>query len=106
VFPESVNDWRGAWPKGTLIDNLQLANGGQPPPAGRNDTSKYLRVAFRHGGKGQVAYPGVKEKGQMREMCNVGFLDSHVEKTSRSRLLNNVNMWHPPRNQGWTTPAF
>ncbi len=100
VWPESIEDMRGAWPKGALLDNLQMGNGGKEP-----NGSKYLRVAFRHGGVGRP-YAGVHEPGERRDTCNAGFLDTHVERVKRARLLNDINAWHPPRKKGWVRTTF
>jgi prepilin-type N-terminal cleavage/methylation domain-containing protein/prepilin-type processing-associated H-X9-DG protein len=115
VFPESVADMcMGGHADATgsagapaqnkpekLRLNLQYANGGVG-----DSPQKYLRLKFRHGGIGKLFDDVVEEPGspQPRDQCNVGFLDAHVERLSRERLLNDTILWHPPRRAGWMAP--
>jgi prepilin-type N-terminal cleavage/methylation domain-containing protein/prepilin-type processing-associated H-X9-DG protein len=82
-----------------LRTNLQYPYGGiQPSILPRLE--KYMRLAFRHGARGE-SYPDVVDRGQPRQTANVGFLDAHVERLTRGKLLTNVSLWHPARKQGF-----
>jgi prepilin-type N-terminal cleavage/methylation domain-containing protein/prepilin-type processing-associated H-X9-DG protein len=110
VWPETLQELVDpGYPKqnktaGLLRAALQLPNGGTGNPTSHE---KYLRVGFRHGGRGKV-YSDVAENPAMepKSTLNASFIDGHVERLGRARLLENLSSWHPLRRPGWWINRF
>jgi len=113
VWPESLDELTNpSHPKPNtpeqLRANLQMANGGYPKggKGGVTQANTYMRVAFRHGGRPTASFANVVERGEVRDGANVAFADTHVQRVSRSQLLDQVGMWHAPRKPGWSIGRF
>ncbi len=113
VWPESLDELVNPnAPKTTtaaqLRANLQMPNGGYMSPSGPSGLTpaeRYMRVAFRHGGR-PALFSDVVERGALRDGANVSFADTHVERIGRGVLLNQIGKWHPLRKPGWAISRF